>query len=104
MSVRRDVTAMTDSEYMGHVAALGCVICRKLGMGPQPAQVHHPRTGAGAGRKRPHKETIPLCPQHHQWPPVGLHHLGRKEWERKFKVVEDDLVWTTRSEIEQGDE
>ncbi|MEN9885446.1 MAG: Recombination enhancement, RecA-dependent nuclease [Pseudomonadota bacterium] len=34
---------------MGRVAALGCIVCRKLGLGATAAEVHHLR-GNGWGR------------------------------------------------------
>ncbi len=53
-----------ESEYMGKVAELGCVICRNLGHGPTPALVHH--AFYGAGKRDKHYLIFPLCPEHHQ--------------------------------------
>ena len=37
-----------ESQYLGRVAELGCVLCRRLGLGETPAEIHHARTGTGA--------------------------------------------------------
>lgn len=83
---------------MARVAALGCVICRRLGMGPQPAEVHHIRTGVGAGRRARDDQTIPLCSSHHRGN-AGLHGLGRKRFERVYGVAEFELLEQTLMEL-----
>lgn len=83
---------------MARVAALGCIICRRLGMGPQSAEVHHIRTGIGAGRKARDDQTIPLCPAHHRGA-QGLHGLGRKRFEREYGVTELALLGQTLREL-----
>ena len=71
-----------ESAHMGRVAALGCVVCKKLMLGNTPASVHHVRAGTGWGRASDF-EVIPLCPHHHQGD-EGLHTLGTKAWARKY--------------------
>lgn len=83
---------------MGNVASLGCVICRMLSLGKTPAEVHHARTGVGAGRRASDFDTIPLCFYHHRGQ-GGFHSLGRKAFEREYGVTELDLVEKTRAEI-----
>lgn len=80
---------------MADAAALGCAVCRRLEYGETPAQLHHPRTGTGAGRRAPHSEVIPLCEPHHtgRW---GLHAMGRKRWEAVFGVTEGELTAETK--------
>ena len=80
---------------MGRVAELGCAICRLLGYGITPAEVHHQRTGMGAGKRAIHYQTIPLCPEHHRGA-TGLHGLGRKAFERTYGVTELELVEQTQ--------
>ena len=82
-------------EYMGRVAALGCALCRMLGLGETPAEVHHRRTGTGAGRRAPDDETAPLCPAHHEGQ-SGLHGMGRKAFESAYGVTEMELINRTR--------
>lgn len=65
--------------HLAAVAALGCIICR------QPAECHHPRRGAGMGRKSSDFEVIPLCPRHHRLGGFGVAiHAGQKTWETKY--------------------
>lgn len=54
--------------HMDRVQALGCGLCRRLGLGPTPAQVHHIREGEGMGMRAPHALTIPLCEPDHTGP------------------------------------
>jgi hypothetical protein len=50
-----------EKEHMGRVAALSCVVCRNLGLGESPAEVHHIGNGT-MGKRASNHETIPLCP------------------------------------------
>lgn len=90
---------VTGGEYMGKVAALGCCICRRLGYGPTPAQVHHRRTGTGAGRRASDRDTIPLCPEHHTGL-AGIHGMGRRAFEAAYGVTELELIEETRRAVE----
>lgn len=84
-----------EKRYMGRVAALGCALCRRLGLGETPPQVHHRITGRGAGKKAPDTDTVGLCFHHHTGP-EGLHTLGRRAWERLFGVTELELIEETQ--------
>lgn len=65
-----------------------CVLCRYLGLADDsPASCHHLQTN----RLRKNEETIPLCWHHHQGP-EGIHGLGKKGFERRYKVSEADLL------------
>lgn len=92
-----------EREHLGRIAELGCALCRHKGWGETPAEIHHLRTGTGAGRKASHFEAIPLCPAHHRLGTSGssgpaqiaLHVLGRKAWERQHGVTEGELLAAT---------
>lgn len=86
--------------HMGRVAELGCILCRRNGYHGTPAEVHHVRTGTGAGRRADDAETIPLCPYHHRNSNEALHAMGRKAWERHHGVTELDLLAETRRLLE----
>jgi hypothetical protein len=47
-----------EAAYMGRVAGLGCVICRRLGFGYVPAELHHIAEGSGL---RSNFAVAPLC-------------------------------------------
>lgn len=85
-----------ERDYMGRVAALGCVICRLLGNGPTPAQVHHIRTGQGGAQRAGNYLTLPLCEPHHTGP-TGIH--GDKSCLRLLKVTEIDLLDLTIAQV-----
>jgi hypothetical protein len=85
-----------EREWMGRVAALGCVVCRLMGFGPTPAQVHHTREGQGGAQRAGNYLTLPLCPDHHTGP-TGVH--GDKSCLRLLKVTELDLLDLTISEV-----
>lgn len=72
----------SDRLHLAKVAALGCIACINMGYSDSPAEIHHPRAGAGMGQKSPHKNAIPLCHRHHRTggPGVAIH-AGQKTWE-----------------------
>ena len=93
--------------HMERVQSLGCVVCRNLGLGLTPAQVHHVKH---AGRRIDGFHTIPLCFPHHQaglcdptWPvDVGTYsfHPWRKAFEAQYGT-EQALLEQTRAELGQ---
>ena len=89
---------MTNAErkHLSRVAELGCVLCIRYGHTDTAAEIHHIRTGTGAGRKASHYETIPLCPHHHRLGNDALHVMGRKKWERHHGVTELELLEQVR--------
>ena len=100
LTKERDMSNATreEREYMADVARLGCAICLKLGYGDTPSEVHHQRKGAGAGRKNPNMQVIPLCPEHHRGN-TGIHGMGRKAWAWHYGVSEVDLVLETADRV-----
>jgi hypothetical protein len=84
-----------EREHMGRVAALGCGLCRLLGFPGTPAELHHPRTGVGIGKRSAHTDVIPLCFHHHRGN-VGVHGMGRKAFEREYGVTEMKLLEETK--------
>ena len=85
-----------EKAYMGRVAALCCVLCRHLGIADDsPAVVHHLRTGQGKKRAS-HKDTMPLCPLHHQFSGFGVHDMGRPQFEARYGISEVGLLEMTK--------
>ena len=78
--------------HLGKVAALGCIACRQLGYEDTPAEIHHVRSGCGAGQRASNYRVLPLCHAHHR---TGGHgqaiHAGQAAFERKFGNEEDLL-------------
>jgi len=75
-----------EKERYGKVARLGCILCWHLGYEGTPAELHHIRRGG----RRDNAPVIPLCPEHHRGN-TGVHGLGRKAFEAKYELSEEDL-------------
>lgn len=74
-----------ERDYMGKVAALGCVICQG------PAEVHHIKTGQ-SGIRASNYDTIPLCPTHHRNGGHGVAiHAGIQTWQKRYGQELDHL-------------
>jgi hypothetical protein len=80
-----------EREHLDKVAALGCIICRRMGYADSPAEIHHIRTGIGAGNRATHWQTIGVCPEHHRGN-SGIHGLGRKGFEKRYGITELELL------------
>lgn len=90
---------ISERRHMGLVASLGCVVCRNMGYGESPAQLHHIRSRAGLGQRSSHTEVIPLCPAHHMASyPTGFH-ASPKRWQAEHGT-EDELLAQVLSELE----
>ena len=77
-------------KHYDRVARLSCSLCRSLGLGETPCELHHIRR---AGR-RDTAPVIGLCPEHHRGN-SGIHGMGRKAFERKYSLTEEDLLRQT---------
>jgi hypothetical protein len=85
------MTTKAEKRYMSKVAELGCLVCRRMGYEGTPAELHHKRSGTGAGRRSSHMEVIPLCPEHHRGK-TGFHGLGTRGFPEHYGYDEDDLL------------
>ena len=83
-----------ESAHLERVAAAGCVLCHELGLGYSPAEVHHVFDGAA----RSHWLTIGLCMEHHRGG-TGFHGLGEREFNRRYKTTEANLLAATLERI-----
>lgn len=91
---------MTKAErkFLDRVAAMGCLICRKLGYPDSPACIHHQRSGVGKAQRASNYQVIPLCHFHHQGQ-EGIHHMGLRAWEKHFGITEVELVAQVQHEV-----
>lgn len=94
-------TTAAGRRHMGRVAALGCLLCRRLGQGHVEPQVHHLRTGIGKAERAPDHLVIPLCEPHHTGP-TGIHGLGLRGFERRYGVDELGLLAETIHLLTEG--
>ena len=83
-----------EREYMDRMAGLGCYLCRHLGYGYVPAQIHHIRAGQGMAQRASNWLTVPICPAHHaNSSPDGIHGQ-RRAWKLAGVGEIDALAWT----------
>ena len=93
-----------EKKYLSKVAELGCIICYRLGYIGTPAEIHHVRgMGLGMAVRSSHYATIPLCPTHHRGN-VGYHGLGRKAFERRYEITEQELLAQVKELLDEKDE
>lgn len=83
-----------ESKYLDRVSRLGCILCRHLDLGETPAEIHHPREDQGMSERASNWLAIPLCPEHHRGQ-SGVHGLGTRGFERRYKLSELDLLALT---------
>lgn len=93
---RKKAPRKAERTYLDRVAALGCACCRRLGLGATPAEIHHPRKGAGMGQRAAHRDAIPLCPEHHRGN-TGIHGLGVKRFAVVYGFDEAELTRETQA-------
>ncbi len=79
---------------MGRVASVPCVLCKHMGLGETPAQVHHLKYGQGASDRAHDCLTIALCPEHHTGK-SGVHTLKEHGLYLRYKLSELDLLAMT---------
>lgn len=84
----------TQKKQYGKVAAIGCILCKHLGFEGTPCEIHHIR------RTMPRKisPVIGLCPIHHRGND-GIHGLGRRAFEAKYRITEEELLVMTNKLI-----
>jgi hypothetical protein len=79
--------------YMGLVASVGCVVCRRFFEAGTPAEIHHVAEGSGL---RSDFAVCPLCVEHHRGK-TGLHGMGVKAFCVAYRVPGETeyglLVW-----------
>ena len=77
-----------EKEHYDRVARIGCSLCRfVLGYFDTPCELHHIRRAG----KRENAPVIGLCPEHHRGN-TGVHGMGRKAFERKYGITEEELL------------
>ena len=87
---------MNQKKHYDKVARLGCLLCRYLNLGETPAEIHHIRRYGG---KRNLAPVIGLCPEHHRGN-TGVHGLGRKGFEKRYGITEEDLLLLLNKALE----
>ncbi len=81
-------------KLFNEIALLGCSLCRELGYGETPSEIHHIRRTS----KRSNAPVIPLCTEHHRGN-SSIHGLGRKGFEKRYSLTEEYLLERTNALI-----
>ena len=90
-------------ERFGALCDIGCIVCRNLGLGESPAEIHHIRTGYGMSQRAPDNKTIPLCPAHHRHGGYGVaYHAGPKIWQETYGTEHELLEQVNTLLVENG--
>ncbi len=76
--------------HLARVREIPCVLCMKMEGIETKATAHHVFDGAA----RNDYLTAALCHFHHQGA-GGFHHLGQREWERRYKTSEAECLALT---------
>lgn len=84
--------------HLSRVAALGCVVCKRLGLGETPAEIHHPRFAVGMAQRASDWLALPVCPEHHRGS-RGIH--GDRSVLRQIKADEPDLLADVIEQLSQ---
>jgi len=93
-----------ERDHLDKVAALGCIVCRNIGLGWHPAMIHHLRYGRGLSQRSDHFKTLPLCGTHHQHGGFGVaFHAGPRQFQKNFGT-EIELLDQVKSLLEMGAE
>ena len=82
---------MTPKAWKAKVAGLGCIVCRSLGYGETPANLHHVREGQGMSQRASDWLVVPVCKEHHQGK-TGIH---GGQFYQLWKMDEMDLLALT---------
>lgn len=69
------------ARWFGLVSGVGCLVCRRMGRGYCPPQLHHTVDGDDSS-------VVPLCPEHHDGDRAGtgFHGMGEERFCLIFKV------------------
>jgi len=89
-----------DKRWLDDVASLCCVVCRNMGLGSTPSEIHHVRAGSGMAQRAAHTRVLPLCPRHHRASyPAGFHAAPRS-WQQEHGSEETLLEQVAREVTE----
>ena len=70
-----------EKEHMDKVSQLGCVVCRNMGMGFVPCEIHHID---GKTKENAHMNVIGLCFEHHRRGENNPIYVSRHPYKAEF--------------------
>ena len=91
MSIKGRKPKASESKHMDKVSQLGCIVCRNMGLGITPAEIHHIE---GKTKANSHFKVLPLCFEHHRignrFRPISRHPY-KKRFEEAYGTEEELL-------------
>lgn len=97
-----NIPTQADKVRFGRIVKLGCIIGRLFGIHHCKGRITVHHCGTGAGGRKNHKKTIPLCEGHHQGPEgIDGQRLSKRQWQTKY-ASEDVLLEHTNALLEKG--
>jgi hypothetical protein len=82
-----------ERKHYDRIVQNGCIVCLLGGYGHSPCEIHHIRTGTGAGRKSHWSKAIGLCPTHHRLGGYRIAiHAGIEGFEDAIGMSEVELL------------
>jgi hypothetical protein len=82
-------------DYLNRVSSIGCILCKHLGLGETPAEIHHVES---VRDELSDFAVVPLCTEHHRGQ-TGVHGLRRRGFETRYKLSDVDLLAMTAREL-----
>jgi len=93
----RKAATAAEKRHMDSVCRMGCIVCRNLGFGETPCEIHHVRFLVGGGQRAGNLDVLGLCPPHHRLGGHGVaYHAGPETWEENFGTERELLEQTKR--------
>lgn len=99
----RKRASTAESDHMGRVKRLACVLCDAIGLQQEsPTDVHHLREGQGGAQRASHWLTVALCHDGCHQGPHGIH--GDRARLRQANCTELELLaWTLEALNKEGE-
>ena len=94
MGLKGRTATMAERDHMRRVRELGCIICRKQGLGFVQAEIHHTE---GKTKQGSLMKVLPLCFDHHRAGHDGdkSNFISRHPYKKRFETkygLESDLL------------
>lgn len=81
MALKGRTPNKAERKHMDRVSQIGCIVCRNLGYGYVPAEIHHIE---GKTKKDSHLKVLPLCFEHHR-KGNDKHPISRHPYKKRFE-------------------
>jgi hypothetical protein len=85
------------NSYESLVRALPCLLCRHLGYGDTPSELHHLEFVRDALSAY---ACVPLCVEHHRGA-TGVHGMSRKVFAATYKLSDVDLLAMVNKQLHE---